>query len=218
MIFSSLFLKKNKKVIAFSFDDGPSRQYTKKILNILKRNNAKASFFVLGSKIEEYSDVLKEMIDWGNEIGNHSYNHEDVEELTYDELYKSIKITQDLIHKSIDYNPKLVRFPGGNTNNDCNKIANKLNLSIVKWSIDSCDWFIKDGSVICDNVLNELYEGSIILFHDIYPQTVDVVKKLLKVLNKKGYQVTTISEMFEYYGVELKTGKQYSEVIDNEKN
>lgn len=214
MMFSSLFKRniKEKKLIAFSFDDGPSREYTKKILRVLKKNHAKATFFVLGNKIEDNGDILKDIISYGCQIGNHTYNHE-----KSNVLCESIENTQNLVYKYTNIYPNLLRLPGGEISQEGRNASEKMNLPIIRWSVDSGDWFINNPNIIYRNIINEVNEGSIVLFHDIYDHTLDVIKDVLKTLNKQGYEVTTVQELFDYYNIKLEAGNEYREVFNDEK-
>ena len=112
----------SKKFIALTFDDGPSI-YTKKIIDILKKNNCNATFFVLGNKVEIYQDVLKESLKNGNEIGNHSYSHKWLIKLNKNELEKQIYKTQEIIKKTTGYTPTLLRPTYGSVNNNIKKLT-----------------------------------------------------------------------------------------------
>lgn len=216
-ILNRISKNKREKLISFTFDDGPSDSYTTKILKILKQNHAKATFFVLGSNAEKRKSLLKKIIESKNEIGNHTYDHEYYSDVQEKDLIDSINRTQAIIQNSVNYSPTLFRFPGGKYTRKGLKIVKDLNLIVVNWTIDSGDWFLDDSDYILKNILTELHEGSIILFHDSKQVTIDVILKLFKYLNKSGYSVTTVSGLMKHYNANIKPGDIFKEALIDEK-
>lgn len=184
----------SRPVVALTFDDGPSK-YTKEIIQFLKDNNAYATFFVLGNKINIYEDTLKTMLDNGNEIGNHSYSHKWLIKLKENELKTEIEKTQMLIKNKFNYNIKFLRPTYGSVNK---MVKNNTNLEIVLWNVDTLDWKIKSSNRIVKKAINKVKNGDIILMHDTYERSLKAVKKLVPELQKQGYQFITISELREY--------------------
>lgn len=183
----------NKPVIALTFDDGPSK-YTKEIIDILKKYNANATFFVLGNKVELYQDTIRESITYGNEIGNHSYNHKQLTKLTEVELKEQIDKTQQLLKEYTGYTPRLLRPTYGATNQ---MIRSYTDLNVVLWNVDPRDWKIKDAKKIANNVLSKAKDQDIILMHDTKKRTVEAVKIIVPALIEQGYQFVTVSELEE---------------------
>ncbi len=183
----------SSKVVALTFDDGPSK-YTKEIIDILNKNDVEATFFILGNKANIYSDTLKYMVSSGNEIGNHSYNHKWLTRLSNEELKEQIEKTQDIIFNITNTYPILLRPTYGSLNN---KIRNNTDLTIVLWDVDSNDWKIKNYKTILNNVLRDTDDMDIILFHDTYKRTVKVINELVPKLKSEGYQFVTVSELYE---------------------
>lgn len=183
----------NKKLVALTFDDGPSK-YTEEILNILKKNDCNATFFVLGNKVSIYSDLLIESINNGNEIGNHSYNHKWMIKLNEKELENQINKTQNIIKEYTGYTPKLIRPTYGSLNDRIKKISS---LDIVLWNVDTLDWKYKNPNKIVENATKRLKDGNIILMHDTHKQTLEALPKILEIIKKNGYTCVTISELKE---------------------
>ena len=194
-----------KPMVALTFDDGPSK-YTAEILKVLKENNSVATFFVLGSEVNKYKDVLNQVIAEGNEIGNHSYNHKNLKTITDEELYKQVQGTDDLVYIASGYTPKVMRPPYGISDAELNK---KINKPIVKWSIDALDWKNRDTDKVVAAVLNDVKDGDIVLMHDLYDSTAQAAKIIIPKLVEQGYQLVTVSEMSEYRDVTLTPGQQY---------
>lgn len=181
----------NDKVIALTFDDGPSK-YTDKLIEYLYQNDCKATFFILGNKVKNYQDILNKSISYGNEIGNHSYNHKWLIKLKKDEIIDQINKTQNLIYEYTGYIPTLLRPTYGSINST---LSNSTNLNIVLWNVDTLDWKYKSIDKIVAKATKNLKSGNIILMHDIYKRTYDAVKKIVPLLKENGYNCVTISEL-----------------------
>ncbi len=183
----------NKKVVALTFDDGPSI-YTNEILKTLEQYNCNATFFVLGNKITNHSETIQEMYKKGNEIGNHSYNHRWLTRLSKEEQTEQIKKTQEIIETYTGFTPKYLRPTYGSINQS---LRNNTDLEIVLWNVDTKDWKYKKVDTIVNNALKDVKDGSIILMHDTYERTSEAVKILIPKLIENGYQLVTISELQE---------------------
>ncbi len=181
----------NDKVIALTFDDGPSK-YTDELIEYLYQNDCKATFFVLGNKVKNYQDVLNKSISYGNEIGNHSYNHKWLIKLKKEEMINQIEKTQNLIYEYTGYIPTLLRPTYGSINST---LKNSTNLKIVLWNVDTLDWKYKSVDKIVSRATKNLKPGNIILMHDIYKRTYEAVKKIVPILKENGYKCVTISEL-----------------------
>ena len=183
----------NKKVVALTFDDGPSK-YTNEIIKYLYEQDAVATFFILGNKVEIYKDTLRESIHYGNELGNHSYNHKWLTKLEVDELLLQIDKTQSIIYENTGYKPTIFRPTYGSINS---KIKNNINLDIILWNVDTMDWKYKSVDKIVARATNKVKDGDIILMHDTYKRTYDAIKKIVPILKEQGFQFVTISELKE---------------------
>lgn len=183
----------SEKVIALTFDDGPSK-YTDDLIEYLHQNDCKATFFILGNKVSNYQDTLNKSISYGNEIGNHSYNHKWLIKLKKEEMINQIEKTQNLIYEYTGYIPTLIRPTYGSVNST---LKNSTNLKIVLWNVDTLDWKYKSVDKIVARATKNLKSGNIILMHDIYKRTYDAVKKIVPILKENGYKCVTISELNE---------------------
>lgn len=182
-----------KKVIALTFDDGPSK-YTKKIIDLLNKYEANATFFILGNKVEIYEGTLKYLLDSGNEIGNHSLNHKWLTHVSEDELLNQVNTTQEIIKNTLNYTPKLFRPTYGDVNKT---IREKINMDIILWNIDTLDWKYRNGNKIYEKAIKQIEDGKIILMHDTYEYTYKALEKLIPKLKEQGYQFVTVSELQE---------------------
>lgn len=186
-------INEEDKVVALTFDDGPSK-YTKDILDILKKYDACGTFFLIGNKVSFYGEVLREMLSEGNEIGNHSYDHKYLTRLSEEEVKDEINKTQDEIKRVTGYTPTLFRPTYGGYNNT---LKSYIDLTFVLWDVDSRDWSVKSTEGIMYNVFKDVKSGSIILFHDNHEYSVRSLPSVIKELKKQGYKFVTVSELLE---------------------
>ena len=181
------------KVVALTFDDGPSK-YTNKILDVLKKYNACGTFFLIGNKVEFYSDTLRRMLEEGSEIGNHSYDHKLLTRLSKEEFQEEINKTQVAIKKVTGFTPTLFRPTyGGYTNT----LKSYTDLKFVLWDVDSRDWQVKTKNRILKNVLPNVKSGSIILMHDNHEYSLNALEEMIESLKKQGYKFVTVTELLE---------------------
>ena len=197
----------DKPMVALTFDDGPSPRYTPTILDVLKENGATATFFVLGIEAEKNKDLLTRIIDEGNEIGNHSFDHKNYTLLSDEELNYQIDTTEKIIEEATGYIPSIIRTPYGFVNDD---LIKKIDYPIILWSLDTLDWENRNAETIYNNIIENVKDGEIILMHDTYESSADAVKLVIPELIKRGYQLVTISELSEYRGIPLQPGNVYS--------
>lgn len=195
----------NKPMIALTYDDGPSK-YTQDLLDVLKENNSKATFFVLGLQVNKNKEVIPKMIEDGNQIGNHSFDHKRLTTLNDEELHNQINKTDNLVYEAALYKPYVMRPPYGSTSDELNE---KLQKPIIKWSVDTRDWESRNAEAITKHILDNVKDGDIILMHDIYESTLEASKTVIPELIERGYQLVTVSEMSEYRDVILQAGKSY---------
>jgi len=195
----------NKPMVAITYDDGPS-QYTPGILDVLKENNSVATFFVLGLHVHNNDDVLNRMLQEGSQIGNHTYNHKKLTTISDEELYKQLKGTDDLIYMATGYTPTVMRPPYGATTEELNK---KISKPIIKWSIDTRDWENRNTEMITNSILENVKDGDIILMHDLYNSTLEASEIVIPELVKRGFQIVTIDELFEFRKATYMAGATY---------
>lgn len=182
------------KVIALTFDDGPTREHTTKILNYLEQKNVVATFFVLGIHLKNNDDILIDMVKNGCEIGNHSYNHKQFLYLKNDEIKKQIEYVDNYVRKITGFSIRAIRTPYGEYNQ---RIGKTINRPIVLWNLDSEDWKKKDASKIAEHVINNVENGSIILLHDIFDFSYEATILIVEELLSQGYKFVTVSQLLE---------------------
>ena len=203
----------NKKMVALTYDDGPGR-YTKDIVQCLKENQAKATFYVIGGNINSYKDAMKAADRIGCEIGNHTYTHPNLASLSEQQIQKQINDTDAKIKKVIGHKAVTMRPPGGSTSNRVEKTVGK---PIILWSVDTLDWKHRNSSRTVQTVMDNVKDGDIILMHDIHESTKNASKILIPKLRREGYQLVTVSELAQYRGYALEKGKVYNSLRKKKK-
>ena len=194
--------KTNQPYISLTFDDGPNKIQTPKVLKILQKYEIKATFFVIGENIEYQKDILKMVYNQGHEIGNHFYTHDNINNLSKSEIKENIIKTNQLIYSTIGYTPKVVRPPYGIVNDNLKEVCFELNMSIILWTDDkdSNDWQFKTSSEIIANLTKKVSNGDIFLFHDSnrkFTNTLEAIDKIIPTLKKKGYKFVSVSTLLE---------------------
>lgn len=198
----------NKPMIALTFDDGPGPE-TEKILDALKANGARATFFMLAPKVEKYPNAVKKMQEIGCELANHSTTHTSLVTLTPDEIRKEISTTAHAVSKVTGGFPTtLVRPPYGKKNDT---VKETVGQPIIMWSIDTLDWKTRNVQSTINNVLKNAKDGDIVLMHDIHKQSVEAAVQLIPMLIQRGYQLVTVSELAEARGITMENGVSYSQ-------
>lgn len=182
----------NQKLVALTFDDGPHPDVTPRILSILNKYHAKATFFMLGNRVKNYPDIAKSVASCGHEIGNHTWSHPILTKLTMEEILYEFNSTDQAIYEATGQHPTLFRPPYGATNDN---IKAQIPVPTVIWSIDTLDWKHRNAQQLVTNVQNSLHNNAIILMHDIHPTTADAMDPLLAYLQQQGYQFVTVSEI-----------------------
>ena len=191
-LYKVYFEKKNRKVVALTFDDGPNPATTNQALDTLSKYGIKATFFVLGKNVSGNEEILKRMKSDGHVIGNHSWSHPVLSKLSLDEAKKQITDTEDALTKVLGSSSKLMRPPYGAITDD---IRNSLDLSFIMWDVDSLDWKSKNEASILTEIQRQVKNGSIILMHDIHVETVNALPKVIDYLKEQGYEFVTVPEM-----------------------
>lgn len=196
----------DKKLIAFTFDDGPSETNTNYLLDNLDKYDAKVTFFVLGSRVNSNKETIKRAYLEGNAIGSHTYNHRNLNLLSDVALMDEVKKTNEAIKDIIGTSPTLLRPPYGNLTDHGKELAN---MSIVLWNIDPLDWKYKDKNRVANEIIEHAHDGAIVLVHDIYKSSVEGALLAMEELQKQGYAFVTINEMAQLRGIELDTTTSY---------
>jgi len=187
-----------KKLVALTFDDGPCKEATGKILDILAEYNVKATFFPIGKNIAHNPELFEQIVNGGHEIGNHTYNHPEMRGETLRNLMDEIEKTDDLIYSLAGIHTSLLRPPQGICTESVRTVAKDGNYEIILWDVDTKDWTGNSTQAIVQTVKQQVKSGDIILFHDYVAfggHTADALEILIPWLLNNDYQIVTVSEL-----------------------
>ena len=183
------------KCVALTFDDGPS-PYTDRLLQILKDNDAKATFFLIGNKVAANPAGAKRIADAGMEIGSHTWEHPNMTTLPPQDISPQLAKAKDVIASATGHAPALYRPAGGLSNAAVRRAAGQLGQAEILWDVIPYDWINDSNTAATRQVLmTQIKPGSVVLFHDTYSSTVDLVYQFIPVLKANGYHMVTVSRM-----------------------
>ncbi len=188
----------SEKLVALTFDDGPHKFRTDEILDVLKKYNVKATFFVVGTMAKEYPHLIKRELAEGHEIGNHTYSHYNLKRLDTATLAREIELTEEAIFEACEYRPKLFRPPEGWCTENIVSVAGRMDYDVILWNIDTLDWAHTESNKIYECVSSSIRPGSIILFHDYVSgksPTIDALEMIIPRLLDEGYRFVTVSDL-----------------------
>jgi len=196
------------RLVALTFDDGPA-QTTVPIIEALKANGAVATFFVSGDQLRRHTDVTEYAVRIGCEIGNHSHEHNDLTQLDYDGVLKQIEYNNELMISVTGKRPTIMRPPYGYYNDTVKRAARACGLALINWSVDPKDWDTDNAFMTRKRILSELEDGSVIVCHDSMASTATLMARFIPELKLIGYQLVTVSQLFEANNVKLVPGALY---------
>ena len=180
--------------VAITFDDGPNASCTPVLLDGLKERGVKATFFVIGQNIEkdENRDIIRRMYQEGHQIGNHTYSHVNLAQMSREEAHKELDMTDALIREITGKETEFVRPPFGAFPDDMEEELDKL---YVKWTVDPFDWTTENTDEIVQRVVTETEENDIILLHDCYSSSVEAALRIIDILQERGYEFVTVDRL-----------------------
>ena len=196
----------DKKMVAITFDDGPSKKVTPQILKILAEHDARATFFMLGENAMENPSIVQEVAAGGHQIASHSFSHPNLNKLSDEEVVQQINDTGRVIQAACGIWPSVIRPPYGSADD---RVKSIINVPLINWSVDTLDWKSRNATKVFNNIMKDSLDGSIILMHDLYASTAEATKKAVPALIKSGYQLVTIDELFMYRGPDLAPHKLF---------
>ncbi|MDP4098664.1 polysaccharide deacetylase family protein [Paenibacillus sp. P96] len=189
--------------IALTFDDAPDPRFTPYILDALKKNHVKATFFVVGYRAEKYPELVKRMVQEGHTVGNHSFGHPNFNKISLKQFQRQIVKTDLAIEKRTGYKPLLIRPPYGEISEAQLRWTRQKGYTVVNWNVDSMDWKGLNKDRILSNVIPATGPGSIILMHAGGGTTSDLrgtiaaLPPLIRTLQQKGYTFVTIPQQLD---------------------
>lgn len=198
----------SRPMVALSFDDGPSKT-TSKILDVLEKHGGRATFCVVGSRVNSYSDTLRRISSLGCEIASHTWDHKNLTKLSAEEIKRQLLSTQKAVKDICASKTRILRPPYGAVNDTVKKVCQELDMAIANWYIDTEDWKTRDAKKTASAILDHVQDGDIILCHDLYPSTGEAMESVIPALIERGYQLVTISELLEHSKDGRKAGVVY---------
>lgn len=189
------------KEVSLTFDDGPSPEFTPRLLDVLSRYEAKATFFVLGVIAEKYPDLVRQVIERGHEVGNHSWDHPSLVSMRIKEIKAQLLNTKQILEP---FGQSLMRPPFGHQNLRSYLTTRLCGYRVILWNLIAEDWLDKDAEWLANNLVKKIKPGSIVIFHDsLYHAlenkyrdrgaTILAVEKLLNSLSE--YKFVTVSTL-----------------------
>ena len=182
------------KVIALTFDDGPG-PYTAHLLDILDQYGAKATFFLIGSKVSGQASVVRSIQARGHQLGNHSWSHPELPKLSVGQIAGEIDRTNEAIRQATGVKPSILRPPYGAVNGVVLEQLRLRNMSSILWSVDTRDWADRNSQIVCSRAVAGARPGAVILMHDIHQTSVNAVPCILSSLKQQGYSFVTIQRL-----------------------
>jgi len=183
------------KKVALTFDDGPTKNYTIKYLDLLREKQVKATFFLIGRNVKRHPALTALIAGEGHEIANHTYDHY-IKKMSEAVIKEQISRTSLLLKEWTQQEIKYVRPPGGNNSNKMRSVAYQLDMQVVMWSVDPQDWKEnKTPAEIIASIKKQLTPGAIIVLHEGKPQTLEALPALIDELRQEGWEFVTISEL-----------------------
>ena len=205
-------VEKDKPQISLSFDAAWGNQDTRKILEVLKKNNVKVTFFMTGGWIEKYPDDVKAIAAAGHDLGNHSENHKQMSQLSAEQCKEELLKPHEKVKALTGTEMILFRPPYGDYNDNLIRVCREINYYPIQWDVDSLDWKDYDADTIVRRVTEHkhLGNGSIILCHNGAKHTAEALDTMIKTLKEKGYEFVPISELILKDNYEIDTeGRQH---------
>ena len=202
----SFSAEEQPKFVALTFDDGPRRGTTDRLLEGLRQREVKCTFFVIGRQIPGNEDILLQMQRDGHQVGNHSYDHEYLSRCQEETFHQQINKTQSLLRQVLGEGEYWLRPPYGMI------LPEQMTLvqtPLVGWSVDPEDWKLLDARQVSQAVLETVQDGDIILLHDFYPSSVEAALYLVDELQRQGFFFLTVQQLFRQKGVEVRAGELY---------
>lgn len=186
----------SRPIVALTFDDGPHPDLTPKLLDILRDNGVRATFYVIGRNVAAYPDIARRIVAEGHEIANHSYNHPALTSLGSARLNQEIAGTSEAILRATGRRPVNMRPPYGAINDRVRQaITRDHGLDVILWSCDPLDWKRPGAAVVRQRLVDGATPGGILLAHDIHPGTIEAVPGVISDLKAKGYGFATVSQL-----------------------
>jgi peptidoglycan/xylan/chitin deacetylase (PgdA/CDA1 family) len=184
-----------EKLIAFTFDDGPNSTVTPLLLDVLKRNNVKATFFVVGKMVKQHPETTVRIVKEGHELANHSYSHFNMQKADLEDSIRDIIECNKVVEEVTGVKLKYFRPPGGRENEQLISGVAKLGMITTFWTINPGDYANPGVDFLVNHIVSRAHNGAIVLLHSTVQQTVDAMPRIIYELHMRGFRFVTLSEL-----------------------
>ena len=198
----------NEKLVALTFDDGPSGRFTRRLLDGLEERNAKATFLLCGYRMEQYPELTERIYREGHEIGMHGYSHRSMQNMCRSDVMEEIEKAMALIPEGCEVS--FLRSPGGLCGQCVQAAAADLGLGVLSWSVDPKDWATQDAQAVEQAVIRHVRDGDVILLHDMSDSSVEAALVIIDELQEQGFRFVTVSELARSRNVDIVPGTKYT--------
>jgi len=186
----------SRPFVALTFDDGPHPQLTPQLLDVLRNEGVRATFYVIGRNVETYPEIARRIVAEGHEIANHSWSHPTLTAISAARLAKEITSTTEVIQRVTGRRPTNMRPPYGAVNERVRQSMFKDHgLDVIMWSVDPLDWRRPGAEVVRQRLVDGAKPGGILLAHDIHPGTIEAMPGTIRDLKAKGFGFATVSQL-----------------------
>ena len=188
-------VQREEALVALTFNCAWEENDIPQLLDLLERENIKATFFLVGQWIERYPDSVRQIVDAGHEIGNHSYSHVDFVGAGEEVIRQQMEKTDALIREVTGADPVLARVPSGSYDSRVIRLLRQEGYEVIQWDVDSIDWKKPPAEEITERILTKVQNGSIVLFHSGAATTLEALPDVIAGLREKGYCFTTVGDL-----------------------
>ena len=201
--YNTYIKKRSRKAVALTFDDGPNPNTTPIALELLKKYNAKGTFFMVGKAVAGNEEIIKQVVAEGHQIGNHSWSHPLLTKISLEQAKSQINDTTEALKKASGQGVHIMRPPYGGINA---AIQAAVDQSFILWDVDTLDWKNRNTASIMKEV-RKARPGSIILMHDTHQTSINALPTVLQYLTEQGFELVTIDELM---GDQLELHQKYT--------
>ena len=198
----------DKPMIALTFDDGPGPG-TRRILRALESVDGRATFCMVGDRVNDYAQTARMVAEQGSEIATHTLSHPNLAKLSAGEVRAELEQSIAAIEQVTGVRPGVLRPPYGSTSEDVQQVCREMGVVIANWNVDTEDWRVRDADAILNHVLDNARDGAIVLCHDLYPETAAAMEQAVEALAAQGYQLVSVSELLQARAGGGSAGKIY---------
>lgn len=194
------------KLLALTFDDGPRRATTSKLLEGLDQRGVQATFFLIGKQIEGNEDLIRQMAEGGHQIGIHTFDHVELRDLSPADIHRQLDPTREALRAILGDREFLLRPPYGFVDD---ALLQQADSPIILWSVDPEDWHDRDVQREVAHIVSHVQDGDIILMHDIFFESVDAALQVVDQLHQAGYAFVTVDDLLLSRGITPEKGQIY---------